>query len=82
MLVMTDLLIAPQLTDPEAEQEEPKEAHIVSKEDQMRGYIEGSPITALCGRVWVPSRDYTNLPVCERCKETLAQIQSARGGMN
>lgn len=82
MLAMTDLLIAPQITDPEAEQEDPKEAHIVSKEDQMRGYFEGAPITALCGLTWIPTRDYAPLPVCERCVEIFKQIRSAQGGMN
>lgn len=79
---MTDLLIAPQITDPDLEQEEPKEAHFVRKEDQMRGYIEGAPITALCGFVWVPSRTPDNLPVCERCKDVLKQINAASHGMN
>lgn len=31
-------------------------AHIVMKDDQMRGYMSGTPIQALCGKVWVPTR--------------------------
>lgn len=42
-------------------------AHIVTKDEQMRGYIGGEPIKALCGKVWVPTRDYQGLPVCEVC---------------
>ena len=42
-------------------------AHIVTKDQQMRGYIEGKPIRALCGKVWIPSRDYQGLPVCKPC---------------
>jgi len=43
-------------------------AHIVMKDDQMRGYVAGEAIEALCGRVFVPSRDYERLPVCEACE--------------
>lgn len=42
-------------------------AHIVTKDQQMKGYIEGKAIRALCGKVWVPSRDYQGLPVCRAC---------------
>jgi len=42
-------------------------AHIVMKSDQMRGYIAGVPIEALCGKKWVPSRDFSGLPVCGEC---------------
>ena len=31
-------------------------AHIVMRDDQMRGYVSGEPIKALCGKLWVPSR--------------------------
>ena len=44
-------------------------AHIVTKDQQMRGYVEGRPIRALCGKVWVPTRDYRDLPVCRPCVE-------------
>ena len=42
-------------------------AHIVFKEEQMRGYVGGAAIRALCGKVWVPSRDYQGLPICKPC---------------
>jgi hypothetical protein len=29
----------------------------------------GTPITALCGKVWVPSRDPSRFPVCPECKD-------------
>ena len=44
-------------------------AHIVMKDDQMRGYLTGEPIKALCGKVWVPTRDYEGLPVCPACTD-------------
>jgi hypothetical protein len=27
------------------------------------------PVTALCGKVWVPGRDPQKFPVCPTCKE-------------
>lgn len=44
-------------------------AHIVMRDDQMRGYMAGEPIKALCGKIWVPSRDYEGLPVCTACSD-------------
>ena len=35
----------------------------------LRARVEGTPLTALCGHVFVPQRDPKNLPVCPPCKE-------------
>jgi hypothetical protein len=32
-------------------------------------YVEGTPLEAVCGVVFVPSRDPKKLPICEMCKE-------------
>lgn len=57
-------------------------AHIVMREDQMRGYLTGEPIEALCGKVWVPTRDYAGLPVCERCVKERDRILSGMKRLN
>jgi Protein of unknown function (DUF3039) len=51
-------------------------SHIVKTEDGetatavvLRARIEGLPLTALCGHVFVPSKDPKNMPVCPTCKE-------------
>ena len=31
--------------------------------------ITGTPVVALCGKVWTPSRDPKRYPVCPTCKE-------------
>jgi hypothetical protein len=36
------------------------------------GIIESEPVTALCGKVWVPGRDPRRYPVCPTCKEIAA----------
>jgi Protein of unknown function (DUF3039) len=35
----------------------------------MESHVFGTPIKALCGKVWVPSRDAKRFPVCPECKE-------------
>lgn len=64
----TDLLERPQTADPELSHGEPKFAHYVDKDKCTGAYIDGTPLTALCGHVWVPSRDPKNYPVCPECK--------------
>lgn len=44
-------------------------AHIVKKEGLTEAYVIGNPVTALCGHVWVPSRDPKQYPICQQCKE-------------
>lgn len=69
ILLMTDPR-SRTLPVPETKRDEGDEdavAHIVTKDQQIKGYYEGKPIRALCGKVWVPSRDYQGLPVCRAC---------------
>lgn len=33
----------------------------------LRARVEGFPVTAVCGHVWVPGRDPKPLPICSRC---------------
>ena len=37
----------------------------------------GTPIIALCGKVWVPSRDPQKYPVCPACKEIWESLAAA-----
>lgn len=55
-------------------------AHIVRKDDQMRGYVFGETVTALCGKKWVPSRDPSKYPVCPTCKEMMALLRGGGAG--
>ena len=40
----------------------------------MRSAVTGEPVVALCGKVWVPSRDPDKYPVCKTCAEIREQI--------
>jgi hypothetical protein len=52
-------------------------AHYVPKKDLMRAMVEGLPVTALCGKRWVPSRDPERYPVCPTCKELMSGLRGA-----
>ena len=44
-------------------------SHYVPKDELMAAMVNGTPVIALCGKVWVPSRDPEKYPVCPECKE-------------
>ena len=51
-------------------------AHYVDKNEMMEAAVFGTPIKALCGKVWVPSRDPKRFPVCPECKEIYESLPS------
>lgn len=52
-------------------------AHIVRKNDATEATVMGTPITALCGKTWVPCRDPERYTICEACKKVLAELRAA-----
>jgi hypothetical protein len=44
-------------------------SHYADKEKITEALVLGTPVRALCGKVWVPSRDPSRFPVCPECKE-------------
>ena len=50
-------------------------AHYAHSADIMEALIEGIPIMALCGKIWVPSKDPSKYPVCPECNEIYKQIK-------
>lgn len=46
-----------------------KFSHYVKKNAILPSAMEGTPVTALCGKKWVPGRDPGRYPVCPECKE-------------
>jgi hypothetical protein len=55
-------------------------AHYVIKNKLMGSMVEGTPLQALCGKVWVPSRDPNKYPVCPTCKEIYDKIPKGGDG--
>lgn len=64
----TEERTSPQLGDGDAE----KFAHYVRKEDIVRSAVTGEPVTALCGKKWIPNRNPERFPVCPACSDAYA----------
>ncbi|HEX9030980.1 MAG TPA: DUF3039 domain-containing protein [Streptosporangiaceae bacterium] len=54
-------------------------AHYVIKDKIMDSAVNGTPLRALCGKVWVPSRDPKRFPVCPECKEIYESLPAGEG---
>jgi hypothetical protein len=55
-------------------------AHYVKKQKITESAVTGTPVIALCGKVWVPNRDPKKYPVCPECKEIYESMQSGGKG--
>jgi hypothetical protein len=55
-------------------------AHYVQKDKIVDSSVMGTPLVALCGKVWVPSRDPKRYPVCPTCKEIYEGLPPGDGG--
>ena len=89
----TPLSTRPAIVDPATEQipetGEPTMAHIVKTEPGedaaakvLEARIYGTPLEALCGHVWVPSRDPKQLPLCDVCKDIYETYRMFNDGLN
>jgi hypothetical protein len=50
-------------------EDENKFSHYAEKVSITEGYILGSPVIAICGKIFIPSRDPKKFPICPICKE-------------
>ena len=46
-------------------------AHYAEKVSTTAGYVMGTPVQALCGKVFVPFRNPEKLRICPACKEIM-----------
>jgi hypothetical protein len=56
-------------TVPTDEGDHERFSHYVPKDKLTEAMVMGTPVIALCGKVWVPSRGPEKYPVCPECKE-------------
>ncbi|MGZ5418034.1 MAG: DUF3039 domain-containing protein [Nocardioides sp.] len=54
-------------------------SHYVPKDKLTEAMVMGTPVVALCGKVWVPSRDPERFPVCPECKDAWEQLDKGDG---
>lgn len=88
----TPLRTRPAEVLPETEQTpqtgEPVVAHIVktlpgenAAAKVLEARINGTPLEALCGHIWVPSRDPKQLPLCDKCKDIYETYRMFNDGL-
>ena len=53
-------------------------AHYVQKDKIVESAVTGTPVKALCGKIWVPGRDPSKFPICPDCQKIHAGLP--RGG--
>ena len=53
-------------------------AHYVEKDKIVESAVTGTPVKALCGKVWVPNRDPSRFPICPDCERIIKGLP--RGG--
>jgi hypothetical protein len=77
------------LVEHSPETSEPECAHIVKTDGDesaaakvLQARIDGTPLEALCGHRWVPSRDPKQLPLCEKCKDIYETYRIFNDGLN
>ncbi|MEZ5127098.1 MAG: DUF3039 domain-containing protein [Micropruina glycogenica] len=54
-------------------------SHYVAKNKLTEAMVMGTPVVALCGKVWVPSRNPDKFPVCPECKEIWQSMRPGGG---
>jgi hypothetical protein len=50
-------------------------SHYVKKDRIIESAVMGSAVVALCGKVWVPTRDPEKFPVCPDCKRVYEKLK-------
>ncbi|QIX28603.1 DUF3039 domain-containing protein [Nocardioides sp. JQ2195] len=67
-------------TVPTDEGDHERFSHYAPKDKVMEAMVMGTPVTALCGKTWVPSRSPEKFPVCPECKEIWESLPQGGGG--
>ena len=73
-------------TDEELRTGKPEVAHIVKSDGDAvakvtEARVYGTPLEALCGKVFVPQRDPTKLPMCAVCKDIYETYRAFNEGL-
>lgn len=66
-------VVDPQLDDGD---DDDRYSHYVRKEDILRSQVDGTPVKALCGKVWLPGKDPEKFPVCPQCKDLMSMLEA------
>ena len=67
-------------TVPTEDGDHEKFSHFVPKDKLTEAMVMGTPVIALCGKVWVPSRAPEKFPVCPECQEIWEKLKPGGKG--
>jgi hypothetical protein len=59
--------------------DENKFAHFAEKTSVTEGYVLGTPVLAVCGKIFIPSRDPKKFPLCPICKKIAEALFLSQG---
>ena len=76
----TDLLEREEVREQLDDGDHDRFAHYVRKNKILNSAVNGTPVIALCGKVWVPNRDPSKYPVCPTCKEIYQNLIAGGSG--
>lgn len=60
------------------EGDEERFSHYVPKGKLTEAMVNGTPVVALCGKVWVPTRNPERFPVCPLCKDIYDKMRPGK----
>jgi len=66
---MTDSAVLEDIRTDLTDGDENRFAHYAESTSVTEGYVLGTPVLAICGILFVPSRDPKKFPICPICKE-------------
>ena len=69
--VLTDSIVK---NKSEKSNDNKKFAHYAEKVEVTEGYVLGTPVLALCGKIFIPSRDPLRFPLCPICKKIVDSL--------
>lgn len=49
-------------------------AHYAEAASVTEGYVMGTPVQALCGKIFIPSKNPERLKICPICKEIVEEV--------
>lgn len=77
----SDTIVAPDIGDPALDEgDHDRFAHFVDKNKLMSSAVNGHPVRALCGKLWVPNRDPKKFPVCPECEDIMKRLRDEGKG--
>lgn len=77
-MTSTTTRLEPRVRPSTGDGDDKRYAHIVRAPNAdaviTEAMVTGTPLVALCGKKWVPSRDPSRYPVCPKCREVRAHL--------